>query len=303
MIPMVTNIQKYSIHDGDGIRTSVFFKGCPLRCVWCHNPETQKYAKQLLTDTEKCTGCGSCEPICENHAIHIADGKSQTDPVRCAVCGRCTQVCPQNIRETAGKEYTIPELVKELRKDEMFYEESGGGVTLSGGEVMAMDMDYIGELAKKLHRFGISITVDTCGYAPYENYQRLLPYVDTFLYDIKVMDREKHRNYTGADNTLILENLEKLNADGARIYIRIPTIKEVNGTDGDMGQIIDYLLEKKIRAAKINLLPYHNTGSSKYARLGKDYEGSDLTAPSREEMEHFVGLFEKAGFHNTKIGG
>jgi len=221
----------------------------------------------------------------------------------CKVCGKCPEVCPQNIRETAGREYTVPELVKELRKDEMFYEESGGGVTLSGGEVMAMDMDYIEALVKKLYRFGITVTIDTCGYAPYENYQRILPFTDTFLYDVKVMDREKHRKYIGADNTLILENLEKLSADGARIYIRIPTVKEVNGTDEDMRQIIDYLLEKKIRVAQINLLPYHNTGSSKYARLGEQYEGNGLTAPSREEMEHFVGLFEKAGFHNTKIGG
>ena len=192
MTPLVTNIQKYSIHDGDGIRTSVFFKGCPLRCVWCHNPETQKYANQLLTSNEKCTGCGYCVPACPNHAIRIVDGKSQTDMSLCKVCGKCTEVCPQNIRETAGREYTVPELVKELRKDEMFYEESGGGVTLSGGEVMAMDMDYIEALVKKLYRFGITVTIDTCGYASYENYQRILPFTDTFLYDVKVMDRGKN---------------------------------------------------------------------------------------------------------------
>ena len=303
MTPLVTNIQKYSIHDGDGIRTSVFFKGCPLRCVWCHNPETQKYKNQLLTSYEKCTGCGFCVPVCESHAIQIINGKAELDTKRCTVCGKCTEVCPQNIRETAGKEYTIPELIKELRKDEMFYEESGGGVTLSGGEVMVMDMDYIEELVKKLHRFGISVTIDTCGYAPYENYQRILPYTETFLYDIKVMAQEKHKKYMGVENSLILENLEKLSADGAHIYIRIPTIKEVNGTDEDMQQIIDFLLDKKIRVAQVNLLPYHNNGSSKYARLGEEYEGKELSAPSKEEMEHFVGLFQKAGFHNTKIGG
>ena len=133
-------------------------------------------------------------PACPNHAIRIVDGKSQTDMSLCKVCGKCTEVCPQNIRETAGREYTVSELVKELRKDEMFYEESGGGVTLSGGEVMAMDMDYIEALVKKLYRFGITVTIDTCGYAPYENYQRILPFTDTFLYDVKVMDRENIEN-------------------------------------------------------------------------------------------------------------
>ncbi len=179
----------------------------------------------------------------------------------------------------------------------------GGGVTLSGGEVMAMDMDYIEALVKKLYRFGITVTIDTCGYAP-----RVELPEDSSIYRYIFIRRQgdgsgKTSKYIGADNTLILENLEKLSADGARIYIRIPTVKEVNGTDEDMRQIIDYLLEKKIRVAQIDLLPYHNTGSSKYERLGEQYEGNGLTAPSREEMEHFVGLFEKAGFHNTKIGG
>lgn len=123
MTPLVTNIQKYSIHDGDGIRTSVFFKGCPLRCIWCHNPETQKFTNQLLTSREKCTGCGYCVPVCPNHAIEIVDGKAELDAKLCTVCGKCTDVCPQDIRETAGKEYTVQELMKELQKDEMFYEE------------------------------------------------------------------------------------------------------------------------------------------------------------------------------------
>lgn len=303
MAPLVTNIQKYSIHDGDGIRTSVFFKGCPLNCVWCHNPETQKYTNQLLTMEAKCTGCGYCAQACPEHAIQIENGKAVTDFDICNLCGKCTEVCPQNLREMAGKEYTVNELVKELKKDEMFYEESGGGVTLSGGEVLANDMDYIEELVKKLYRAGISVTIDTCGYVPYSHFERVLPYTDTFLYDIKSMDPEKHKQYMGEENDLILENLEKLSQAGARIYIRIPTIKEVNGTDEDMQAVIDFLLEKKIRTPQVNLLPYHNTGSSKYERLGTVYEGKDLSAPSQEEMEHFVKMFQEAGFQNTKIGG
>jgi len=300
---LITSIQKYSIHDGDGIRTTVFFKGCGLRCVWCHNPETQSYEKEPSYDKEKCVGCRNCEINCPQKAIHEKDGKVVTDLKLCDACGTCTDYCNLNIREIVGKEYTVDQLVKELKKDEMFYEESGGGVTLSGGEVMTADMDYVETLCKKLARHGITITIDTCGHAPYENFKRLLPYVETFLYDIKTLDNELHRKYMGAGNELILSNLEKLSAEGARIYIRIPTIKEVNGNDESMKNIIAYLHEKKIHVARVNLLPYHNTGSAKYEKLGKEYKGKELHAPTQEEMEHFVELFKTAGFHNVKIGG
>ena len=300
---LVTNIQKYSIHDGDGIRTSVFFKGCPLKCKWCHNPETQSFKKQILTNREKCTGCMSCVSACPNGAIRMEEGKAVTEHNKCNGCGKCVTYCLNNIREAAGKEYTIKELVKELKKDEMFYEESGGGVTLSGGEVMCMDMDYIEKLVKELYRQGITVTIDTCGFAPYDNFKRILPYVNTFLYDIKAMDNEVHKEFIGVDNTLILENLKKLSDDNARIYIRIPTIKGVNAEDDSMKAVIDYLITNKIKVAQVNLLPYHNTGSSKYGRLEVAYEGEQLSAPSNEEMKHFVTLFKEAGFLNTKIGG
>lgn len=299
----ITSIQKYSIHDGDGIRTTVFFKGCPLKCVWCHNPETQNYNRQLSCDIERCAGCGRCEQVCPDQAVSMTDGKACTDYSKCTGCGRCTDECNLNLREIAGEEWDIDSLVRELQKDEMFYEESGGGVTLSGGEVMTADMDYVEALIKKLDKKGISVTVDTCGYAPYENFERILPYVDTFLYDVKTLDPEVHKKYIGTGNELILENLEKLSAAGARIYIRIPVIREVNGTQEQMLAIIKYLTEKKICVANVNLLPYHNTGSGKYAKVGKVYEGEELHAPSREEMECFVNLFQEHGFHNIKIGG
>jgi pyruvate formate lyase activating enzyme len=300
---LITSIQKYSIHDGDGIRTTVFFKGCGLHCQWCHNPETQSYKKQLLCDREKCVGCGCCEAACPEHAVSISEGKASTDKNLCCACGICTDYCNLNLREIAGKEYSVDELIKELKKDEMFYEQSGGGVTLSGGEVMTADIDEIETLCKKLVFLGITVTIDTCGYAPFENYKRILPYVDTFLYDIKTLDPDLHEKYIGKGYELIFDNLEKLSAAGARIYIRIPMIKEVNGSEEAMKNIISYLKEKNIRAACVNLLPYHNTGSSKYERLGIDYEGKGLHAPDQKEMEGFVELFKKAGFTNTKIGG
>ena len=300
---LITSIQKYSIHDGDGIRTTVFFKGCPLKCLWCHNPETQRYEKQPLVHNDRCVGCRKCELACPHKAIHLENGKAETDLALCDSCGTCTDYCNLNLREIVGKEYTIDELVKEIRKDEMFYEESGGGVTLSGGEVMTADMDYVEALCKKLKRIGITITIDTCGFAPYENFERLLPYVNTFLYDIKAMDPHVHKKFIGVDNSLILSNLEKLNHAGARIYIRIPTITGVNADDVSMQEIIHYLQQKKINAAKINLLPYHNTGSVKYQKIGLTYEGTELGRPTEEQMQHFQKLFQQAGYHNTKIGG
>ncbi|WP_122643702.1 trans-4-hydroxy-L-proline dehydratase activase [Luxibacter massiliensis] len=300
---LITDIQKYSIHDGDGIRTTVFFKGCHLRCTWCHNPETQSYTKELSCDEEKCTGCGNCAGACPLGAVSIRAGKAFTDRDKCMVCGKCTDACNLNLREVTGREYSVDELVKELKKDEMFYEESGGGVTLSGGEVMTADMDFVEALVKKLHRLGISVTIDTCGQAPYENYERILPYIETFLYDIKTIDQAVHRQYMGAGNGQILENLEKLSRAGAHIYIRIPVVKEVNGSQRAMQEIIKWLQEKQICAARVNLLPYHNTGSGKYPKIGRCYEGADLHAPDKEEMEHFVELFQKAGFQNVKIGG
>ena len=299
----ITNIQKFSIHDGDGIRTTVFFKGCPLKCEWCHNPETQKFEKEMQVDREKCTGCGACAAVCPNGVIHMEEGRPILDAEVCVFCGKCTRFCPTGAREVIGQEYTVKELVKELMKDQMFYEESGGGVTLSGGEVMSMDMDYLLAVAKELKRQDVTLTIDTCGFVPYEKFQELLPYVNTFLYDVKVMDPELHKKYMGTDNALILENLVRLAKDGARIYIRIPTVKEVNGNEENMKETIAFLQEHDIHPAQINLLPYHDTGSGKYRKLDMEYKGTDLHAPDKEEMEALAALFINAGYKNTKIGG
>ena len=299
----ITNIQKFSIHDGDGIRTTVFFKGCPLKCEWCHNPETQRYNKEVQFDREKCAGCETCVKICPSHAIVMEEDRPVLNKDVCTLCGKCENFCPEGVREIIGREYSVKELVKELMKDQMFYEESGGGVTLSGGEVMAMDIDYILAIAKELKRQDVTLTIDTCGYVPYEKFQAILPYVHTFLYDVKVMDPKLHKKYIGVDNQLILDNLIRLAADGARIYIRIPTIKEVNGNEKNMKETIAFLKEHDIHPAQINLLPYHDTGSGKYSKLDMEYKGTDLHAPEKEEMESFVRLFVESGFQNTKIGG
>ena len=200
-------------------------------------------------------------------------------------------------------DYTVEQLVKEAKKDRMFYEQSGGGVTLSGGEVMSQDVEFLEPLCRALHREGLSIFIDTCGFAPYEKYEKILPYVDTFLYDIKAMDSAVHKAWTGVDNALILENLKKLGAAGANIYIRIPTIGGVNADEAFMQQVIDFLKENNIRPAQVNLLPYHNYGRNKYASLAKEYDDASMQVPTNEQMEQFKELFINNGFAKTNIGG
>ena len=302
--PYIFNIQKFSTHDGDGVRTTIFFKGCPLRCMWCHNPESQHYYKELIFHHHKCTACGRCVAKCKQGANSIVDGKIVFDRSKCTACGVCTDWCITEARELAGKEYTVDALVKEAMKDKIFYEQSGGGVTLSGGEVMASQhMDYVEEVCRKLHENGVSVFIDTSGYTDYENLKRILPYVDVFLYDIKVMDPEGHKKYIGVDNLLILENLKKLSDEGAGLYIRLPIIQQVNATDEHIESVIHFLKENNIHARQVNLLPYHDIGKGKYASLDMEYHDDEMSVPVSELMEHFKSMFEEQGFNKVNIGG
>ena len=301
---IVTNIQRYSTHDGDGVRTTVFFKGCPLSCRWCHNPESQDFRKEVFFYENKCRSCGSCIPRCkENANVMAEDGHMDFQRAKCVSCGECIDWCIYEAKELAGRDYTVDQLVKEAKKDRIFFEQSGGGVTLSGGEVMSQDIEYLEPLCRALHREGLSVFIDTCGFAPYEKYERILPYVDTFLYDIKAMDPAVHKEWTGVDNGIILENLKKLSAAGANIYIRIPTIGGVNATEEFMQQVIAFLTENNIHPAQVNLLPYHNYGRNKYASLAKEYDDDSMQVPSNELMEQFRQMFINNGFTKTNIGG
>ena len=302
--PYIFNIQKFSTHDGDGVRTTIFFKGCPLHCMWCHNPESQHYYKELIFHQHKCTACGRCVAKCKQGANSIVDGKIVFDRSKCTACGVCTDWCITEARELAGKEYTVDALVKEAMKDKIFYEQSGGGVTLSGGEVMASQhMDYVEEVCRRLHENGVSIFIDTSGYTDYKNLKRILPYVDVFLYDIKVMDSEDHKKYIGVDNSLILENLKKLSDEGAGLYIRLPIIQQVNATDEHIESVIHFLKENNIHARQVNLLPYHDIGKGKYASLDMEYHEDEMSVPVSELMEHFKSMFEEQGFNKVNIGG
>lgn len=307
--PLVFNIQKYSIHDGDGIRTTIFFKGCPLCCKWCHNPESQCYREELMFTESRCVKCGKCIEACPKQAISFrpsADGGHIiTDRTKCDGCGMCVSACNYEARELAAnssKTYEVKDLAKEALKDKMFYDQSGGGVTLSGGEVMAQDIDYIVALMKRITGEGYSVNIDTCGYAPFEKFEKVLPYTDTFLYDLKLMDPAKHLEYTEKDNTLILENLKKLSDAGAKINIRLPLIDGVNANDEHIDAVIRYLKENDIHVDKVSLLKYHNTGSGKYTKLGRDYDGESMAVPDEAWLQETAQKFKDAGY-SVKIGG
>lgn len=301
--PIIYDIQNYSIHDGDGIRTTVFFKGCPLHCGWCHNPESQNFNCELMFNGEKCTGCGTCLKVCPNGAVTIKNGVAATDRLKCALCEKCVDCCLNGARETAGRTYMVDELVSVVLKDSVFYEQSGGGVTLSGGEVMAQPFDYIEKLVSSLYEKGYSVYIDTCGFAPYERFSKILPYVDTFLYDIKEMDTERHEHFTGKPNGLILENLKKLSDDGARIYLRLPLIGNVNANDDFIKAVVKFL-KSGVRIEQVNLLPYHNIGKSKYSRLDREYDSEEIfKVPSDELLNHFAQIFRENGYSRVKIGG
>ncbi len=296
---MVFNTQKFCIHDGPGIRTTIFLKGCPLNCIWCHNPESQSYDKEMMFSEDKCTRCGICERKCSNGAIKVTQIAAQSDKQKCTLCGDCIDFCIHNAREIAGREYTVDELIKIIEKDRVFYEQSGGGVTFSGGEAMAQ-IDAVEAIVKKCKNRGISVAIDTCGYAPFSSFERILDYVDLFLYDIKLMDTNLHKKYTGKDNELIMDNLVKLSERGANINLRMPLIQGINADDENIQSIMNFI--KPLRISQVNLLPYHDIARDKYSRLNREYKQEAMEKPSQERLGEIKSLFEKNQY-KVKIGG
>lgn len=253
MNTIIFDIQRNSFVDGPGIRTTVFFKGCNLRCRWCHNPESQAFEKQMMIYKDKCIGCGKCKEVCPNHLE------------KCDFCGKCELYCPADARKICGKEYTADEVFSEIIKDKAFYENSGGGVTFSGGECM-LQIDFLSEILKKCKENGIHTAVDTAGNVPWESFEKILPFTDLFLYDIKAFSSELHKIGTGVTNTLILENLKRLSGK-TDIIIRIPIIGGYNDSEAELEQIALFL--KGIKIIKAELLPYHAMGEHKYDALGR----------------------------------
>ena len=271
----IFDIQRCSYVDGPGIRTTVFFKGCNLRCAWCHNPESQSPNPQLLFYKNRCTGCGKCKEKC---AYFLE---------KCDLCGKCALYCPSDAREICGKEYTVDEIVCEIVKDKAFYESSGGGVTFSGGECM-LQIDFLTEILKVCKENGIHTAVDTAGHVPYDYFERILPYTDLFLYDVKCYESKKQKRYTGVGNEQILDNLKGLLSTDAHVWVRIPVIPTVNDSPEEMESIRD-MLRSFGTPEKVELLPYHAMGEHKYTAIGK--EAITFSVPSEEKMTRLKNIF------------
>ena len=275
----ICDIKRFAVHDGDGIRTTVFFKGCPLKCIWCHNPESISFSPEIAYFEAKCVNCGECVEICPNSAHKIVDGKHIFDRELCTGCGECEKVCLGSAITFYGKEYTVDELLPLLLEDRDFYE-NGGGVTLSGGECLAQ-ADFSAELLKRLKEENINTAVDTSGFTTKAVLDKVIPYTDTFLYDIKAIDEEVHKKCTGQSNKVILENIKYLDSKGKAIEVRYPFVPNYNDTEAE--KIANFLKDIK-NLKKVKVLPYHNYAGSKYKSLGKENTLPE-TLPENEQIE------------------
>ena len=268
----IFEIKRFAVHDGDGIRTTVFFKGCPLKCVWCHNPEGISTKTELAYFSHKCIACGECLTVCPTGAHSFKNGTHIFHRNKCTGCGQCVEVCLGGALTLYGQETTVDELLPILLQDKAFYDSSGGGVTLSGGECL-LYADFCAELLKKLKEKGIHTAIDTCGFVCKSALDKVLPYTDIFLYDIKAFDETTHKKCTGYSNRQILENLLYLDNHGCKIEIRIPYVLDYNDKEIES---IGLFLSKLKNITKVRVLPYHNYAGSKYQSL--DMEN---TLPSR----------------------
>lgn len=280
MKAIISDIKRFAVHDGDGIRTTVFFKGCSLKCVWCHNPEGISFKPQLAYYENKCISCGECVPVCSQNAHKIADIGHLFDRDLCIACGNCVEKCLGSALTFYGKEVTVEELLPILLEDKDFYETSAGGVTVSGGECLCQ-ADFCAELLKALKEKGINTAVDTCGFVPKEAIDKVLPYTDMFLYDIKAIDEDVHIKCTGQPNKQILENLKYIDSCGKTIEVRIPYVPDYN--DNQIDKIAEFLKSlKNVKAVKV--LPYHNYAGSKYSALNMENTLPELL-PLNEETK------------------
>lgn len=279
----ITTIQRMSIHDGPGIRSTLFMKGCNLRCKWCHNPETISSSAQLQHIISKCTSCGLCADHCPDKATAIIDGKLKINRSLCTTCGTCTATCPNNAILTIGKEISVDDAFMQLDMDRIFYETSGGGVTVSGGEPF-LQPDFTVALLEKCFTSGLDTAVETNLAVPWERIEKALPFVNLWMCDVKTLCPKVHKEWTGADNARILDNLERLSHTGARILARTPVIPGVNDTVKDIEAICRFLSSLKAEV-KYELLGFHTLGFGKYRDLGMKNPMKGMEGISNETME------------------
>jgi pyruvate formate lyase activating enzyme len=288
----VLRIERFAIHDGPGIRTTVFLKGCPLRCTWCHSPESQLLQPEFMPQPERCVRCMGCNAVCPHHAIQPAADRGPVAPDSCDTCAACAQACPTGARELMGRSMSVDALMAEIERDRIFYDESGGGVTFSGGEPL-MQPSFMREMAAMCRASAIHVALDTCGHVDTDALLDIARDVDLFLFDLKMMDEERHRAFTGASNVRILQNLERLSAVHGNILVRFPFIPGVNDDDENVRATGAFLAS--LRLTRIDVLPYHRAGIAKYERLQRPYQLPDTQPPSAEQVTHAVRLLEACG--------
>lgn len=282
----IFDIQHYCVHDGPGIRTNVFFKGCPLRCLWCANPESQHCQRQLLFREELCVGCGACVSVCPAGAIRLEANVVRTDRNHCTQCGACEKVCKRKARSVAGKSKTAGEVVDEVMRDALFYGDDGG-VTLTGGEC-TMQGEFALAVLRLCKEQGISTCMETCGQTSWELLQQLAAYTDTFLYDVKAVQPDAHRRFTGVPNDVILSNFERLSQEtDCRLIARVPVVPGYNAGEEMAHDLGKFLQGHVKRCTEVHLLPYHNFGEGKYDQLGVQDRDFSARIPTEEEMERY----------------
>lgn len=288
----ITNIQRYSIHDGPGIRNTVFMKGCPLRCTWCANPETQSALPQLAYSAMKCIGCGRCAANCPQKALRLDEtGKVLIDRGKCKVCFTCVHNCFAGAMHIFGETVTVDTVYQRLKTNRAW--RMGGGVTVSGGEPL-MQAEFVSELLKKCHTNGIHTAIETSGYAAWEDVEKVVSQCDLVFFDVKIADPALHQKYTGVNNARILENLRKISETfpQLQLVVRTPVIPEINSSPDSLRAIVD-LLKTLPHLSDYELLPYHSFGAPKYAQLGKVYELEGLASGNKKEVEAWNKLFRE----------
>ncbi|HEX2964946.1 MAG TPA: glycyl-radical enzyme activating protein [Syntrophorhabdaceae bacterium] len=299
----VFNIQRYSIHDGPGIRTTVFLKGCPLACLWCQNPESQLMKPQIFYNAERCVGCGRCITVCPVKAIAVAETKVKTDRELCTGCGTCIETCPEEARELVGKTMTVEEVVEEVMKDDIFYQRSGGGITISGGEPFTQPFFSAGIL-KLCKERNTHTAIETCGYAPWETVEKVLDYTDLVLFDIKHIVSQVHMRLTGVPNELILENAKRIwHERHIPMWIRVPVIPGCNDSTDNIEALATFVVNELSPFVQLHLLPYHRLGESKVQQLEQSGTGLVTDPPDENHMQLLKEVMEAKGMRKVLIGG